>query len=271
MSLETVDDAKRVRRLSRAEYDSLLPYLEQLPAEGWTEQSACKDWKVYQAASHIGSGQKINRARFEAALRGAQPLAQEQMKAIWDYYDSLKPDQMLEAFRQGNEEFFELVEALGDDELGRTVEWFTGPIRVAGALAMRLNEQALHAWDIRWARDKQARLSAEAVPDLLEANAQPDRVRNLAKPDRAAQLVGKSIQFRLSQPEGAFSLRLESEGVDVSRDGAASADLTAELPSEALVRLIWGRYDVPAGLASGELKLSRPDLATSLQDLFPGR
>ena len=40
MSLETVDDARRVAGLSRAEYENLLAYLERLPAAGWTEQSA---------------------------------------------------------------------------------------------------------------------------------------------------------------------------------------------------------------------------------------
>ena len=48
MSLETVADARRVAHLSRAEYQDLLAYLERLPAAGWTEQSACADWRVYQ-------------------------------------------------------------------------------------------------------------------------------------------------------------------------------------------------------------------------------
>ena len=178
---------------------------------------------------------------------------------------------MLPPFRQANDGYFELLDSLGDDELGRVIPWFVGPVPVATALAFRLNEQALHAWDIRWARDRQARLTPEALPDLLQLNLEPARVGNLAKLERAGQLAGKTIQFVYSHPEGALNLRLEGDGVKVSPDLAAASDLSVELPAEALVRLIWGRYDVPAGLSSGELELSRPELAESLQALFPGR
>jgi uncharacterized protein (TIGR03083 family) len=271
MSLETIEDARRVRRLSRAEYDDLLLYLERLPAEGWTEQSACDDWQVYQVASHIASGQKINRARFETGLRGAPPMTDEQRKAIWDHYDSLKPDEMLKAFRDGNDEYFELVDSLGDDELGRTVEWFFGPIPVATALTLRLNEQALHAWDIHSARDKQATISPAAVPDLLENVLTPTSLGGLVKPERAERLQGKTIEFVLKQPDGAATLELRPDGVTGSQCRTDDADLTAELRSEAFVRLLWGRYDVARGLRSDELELSEPDLAGQLQALFPGR
>ena len=44
-----------------------------------------------------------------------------------------------------------------------------------------------------------------------------------------------------------------------------------ELPAEAFLRLIWGRYDVADGVLSGQLILSQPELARDLQALFPGR
>jgi uncharacterized protein (TIGR03083 family) len=245
--------------------------LEQLPPEGLTEQSACADWKVYQVVSHLGSGPEINGARLESVLRGAPPQTDEQRKAIWDRWDSRKPDEMLPAFRQANDDYFELLDSLGDDELGRVVPWFVGPVPVATALALRLNEQALHAWDIRWARDRQAGLTPEAVPDLLQVNLQSAWLGNLVKPERAGQLAGKSIQFVYSRPEGAVNLRFEGDGVGVSPDLAAAPDLAVELPAEALMRLVWGRYDVRAGLRAGDLKLSRPELAEPLQALFPGR
>jgi hypothetical protein len=47
--------------------------------------------------------------------------------------------------------------------------------------------------------------------------------------------------------------------------------LTVELQSEAFIRLLWGRYDVRTGLSSGQLRLSRPELAEALPALFPGR
>ena len=271
MSLETVDDARRLLRLSHAEYDRLMADLEQLPPEGWTEQSACADWKVYQVVSHIGSQPKIEAGVLAAGLRGAPPMNDEQRKAIWAHFDSLKPNEVLPEFRQGNEEFYRLADSLTDDELGRSVPWIFGPAPVATVLGGRLNEQVLHAWDIRWARDKGATLSPETLPDLLEVNLNPARLGGLVKPERAERLAGKTIQFVLSRPEAAANLQLRPDGVQGGQGRAASPDLTVELPAEAFIRLLWGRYDVPAGLRSGQLKLSKPDLAEPLQALFPGR
>src|SRR5438874_7272016 len=95
MSLETADDARRVARLSRAEYEDLLGYLEKLPPAGWTEQSACSDWQVYQVVSHIGSQPEIHAGTLNAALRGTPPMTDEQRKAIWTRFDAMKPEDVL--------------------------------------------------------------------------------------------------------------------------------------------------------------------------------
>ena len=55
MTLETADDARRVNRLSRAEYDRLLTYLERLEPVGWTEQSACTDLTIRSNQNRLTS------------------------------------------------------------------------------------------------------------------------------------------------------------------------------------------------------------------------
>jgi uncharacterized protein (TIGR03083 family) len=231
MSFETGEDARRLASLLRAEYDSLLAYLQGLPPEGWTEQSAAADWRVYQVASHLGSGPRIAIGVLEAGLRGAEPMTDEQRRAVWGYFDGLQPDEMLPAFRQANADFFQLLDSLTDDELRRTVFWIGGEVPVATVFGGRLSEQTLHAWDIRWARDKEARLSPAAVPDVLEYNLRPSAVGRLAKPERAEQLVGKTIEFRHSQPAGTVSMQIRSDGVTTADGRAASPDLTVQLPS----------------------------------------
>lgn len=271
MSLESAADARRVLRLSRAEYDGLLAYLEQLPPAGWTEQSACKDWQVYQVVSHIGSQPEIVGGAIKAGVFGEPPMTDEQRRAIWGYFDGLQPLEVLPAFRKNNDAFYQMVEAFDERQLGSTIPSFVGPAPLATVLASRLNEQALHTWDVRWARDKGAKLTPDAVPTLLELNLLPPFAARLARPDRAPRLVGKTIGFLLREPEGAVNVAVEPDGATFSRARAASADVTAELPAEAFARLIWGRYDARAGLESGELKLSDPSLAAELQALLPGR
>jgi uncharacterized protein (TIGR03083 family) len=271
MSFETADDARRVSRLSRTEYDRLLAYLDRLEPAGWTEPSACADWQVYQVVSHLGSQPRITGAAILAGLRGEPPMTDEERRAIWDHFDGLRPDEVLPEFRRANAEYYRLLASLTDDELGRTIPWIAGPAPLANVLANRLNEQVLHAWDIYWARDKEATLSSAAVEDLLDLNLTPARLGGLVKPDRAERLVDKTIEFHLRDPERWATLDLRGDAVAGSWDRADEPEVTVELPAEAFLRLIWGRYDVADGVLSGQLILSQPELARDLRALFPGR
>jgi len=272
MGLETAADARRIADLSRAEYEGLVAYLTGLPDEAWTEQSACTNWQVYQAVSHIGSQPAIHAGMIKAGLRGAPPKTNEDRQAIWGRFDAMGPLEVLPAFRANNDAFVALVDSLSEAELGSSMPWIGGrSAPVAEVLASRLNEQVLHVWDIKWARDKDVRLTAAAVPDLLALNLTPFRLGGMAKPAQAPALVGKTIQFALSDPAGAVALAVGEDGVQATQGRAASADLTAELSSEEMVRLLWGRFDVAEGVRSGRLRPSDPSLADALSALFPGR
>lgn len=272
MSLETAADARRIADLSRAEYEGLVAYLDTLPDDAWTEQSACRDWKVYQAVSHIGSQPAIHGGMIQAGLRAAPPQTNEDRQAIWGRFDAMAPLEVYPAFKENNDTFVALIDSLSEEELGSEMPWIGGrSAPVANVLASRLNEQVLHAWDVKWARDKNVRLTAAAVPDLLALNLTPFRLGGMAKPAQAPALVGKTIQFVLSDPDGAVALSIAADGVQATMGRVNNPDLTAELSSEEMVRLVWGRYDVAAGVKSGRLRLSDPSLADALQALLPGR
>jgi uncharacterized protein (TIGR03083 family) len=276
MSLESAADARRVASLSRATYDRTRALLDQLPPDGLTAQSACADWKVYQVVSHIGSQPAIHQAVLEAGLRGAAPMTDEQRRAIWDHFDSLGPTEVLPEFKRTNEAYHTLVDSLSDQELGQAVPWIFGQTPVAMVIASRLNEQVLHEWDIRWAQDRGATLNSDAVPALLEVNLTPARVSGLAKPDRAGQLQGQTVRFRLSDSgstgSGAsYDLRLQPDAVSLAPSAGDSPALTVDLPAEAFIRLIWGRLPLDQALASGVVRLDRPELAGALNAALPGR
>ena len=149
MSLETAADAHRIADLSRAEYDGLVAYLEQLPSEGWTEQSACGNWQVYQVVSHIGSQPAIHGGMIRAGLRGEPAMTNEDRQAIWGRFDAFAPNEVFPAFRANNDAFVALVDSLSEEELGSSMPWLGGPAPVATVLAGRLNEQVLHVWEDR--------------------------------------------------------------------------------------------------------------------------
>jgi uncharacterized protein (TIGR03083 family) len=271
MALQSVEDARRLARLSADAYTSLRDYLEQLPPAGRTEQSAAREWKVYQVVSHLGSQAEIQLGTVNSALRDAPPLGDPERKAIWGYFDSLQPDQVLAPFIKNNDSFIAFVEGLSEAELGRSIPWLSGTAPIAQVLATRLGEQALHTWDIRWARDRDVRLAPETVPDLLELHIASGRLKLLAKPEQAGALAGKTAQFFVEAPATSLALKVGSESVEAFRGRVAHPDFSVELPAEVFLRLIWGRFLSPDGEPQGQVKLSRPELLPSLVALYPGR
>ena len=144
------------------------PTSSSFPPEGWTEQSACKDWQATRSSRTSAPSREIIGGMIKAAVLGEPPMTDEQRRAIWGYFDNLKPLEVLPAFRKNNDDFFRTVEGFDEAQLGSIVPSFLGQVPLATILASRLNQQVLHTWDVRWARDKGAKLTPDAVSSVLE-------------------------------------------------------------------------------------------------------
>ncbi len=112
---------------------------------------------------------------------------------------------------------------------------------VAGAAATRLNEFALHSWDVRVSFDPGATIAPEAVPHLLPMCG--IFVGFLGKPEA---LDGKEsvIAVSLTDPAEELTLRLATP-VAVSGGAPEQADGTLALPAESWLRLVTGRLKPP--------------------------
>jgi hypothetical protein len=132
-------------------------------------------------------------------------------------------------------------------------------------VGLRLGEHALHTWDVAVSEDPAATVSADAVSLLI------DNV-----PGFLAPRLGRA-------PDVPFRLRIRSTGPDrdyllIAADavslpdwpgdgGGADADAEVSMPSEALLRLAYGRLDpahTPAGVVADPADLDR------LRKVFPG-
>lgn len=135
-----------------------------------------------------------------------------------------------------------------------------GPLRLGFTefVAMRLNEHALHTWDVEVALDPAATLPpqvAELVVDNLAMIA-----RYTGKPAGATI----TITVATTDPQRSFTVDLKPDSVTFAASTAAGpADV--ELPAEAFVRLVYGRLD-PGHTPPGD---HGPALDT-LRRVFPG-
>jgi hypothetical protein len=130
---------------------------------------------------------------------------------------------------------------------------------VIGLVKLRLGEHAVHSWDVAVALDSAATVSAEAVGLLIDGLG--PLIGRAGRPAASPQ----TVHVRTTEPDREFVL---DTGEPVRLDEASSPNdgprLT--LPSEALLRLVYGRLDPertpPVDAAGVELD--------DLRKVFPG-
>jgi uncharacterized protein (TIGR03083 family) len=246
----------------RASHDRLAAAFDQLGEEGATRQSYDDDWSVAQVASHLGSGTEIFRHYLDAGVRGEAPPSGDINQPIWDAWNAKTPADQIRDSLAVNASFLTAVDTL--DKAQRDsweLEVFGRQQDLAAFLGMRLNEHAVHTWDVTVALDPSSTLPEDAASLIADQLAM------------VAQWAGKpvdeqvSVEVRTTSPERAYHLDVGPSGVSLtpSLDDTAAASLT--LPTEAFVRLVYGRLDpehTPSSVVAGGVDL---DL---LRRVFPG-
>lgn len=257
-----------------ASHERLRAVVDALPRSAWTGPSYCSEWSVAQVLSHLGSGAEITRARVEAALAGEAPPAPEHNRAVWARWDALQPEEMVLEGLRADSALLEHLRAVPNDELGRAKTLFYGePAPMGTLLAFRLDEHALHVFDIETVLDPEAELLPVAVPILLDLL--PDLTRFLARRGDGAgagSAPGRTITLEIetSAPDRRLLLEL-AETATLRRLGDGEevpAKGRLRLSAEALVRLLTGRLDAghtPPGIVEeGEASLDE------LRQIFTG-
>lgn len=216
-------------------------------------------WTIADVLSHLGSGAVLMARRLEAALAGA-PLPDDVAQPVWDEWNAKSPQAKADDALAEDERLGKAFDAVADAERASLAFPF-GPVSVTfeTAAALRLNEHALHTWDIEVALDPTAVLATDAAAVIVDNLGLIGRFA--AKPTG----VEREVRVRTSHPVRHFTVRLTPESAELLEgDGGVEPDV--ELPAEAFCRLVYGRLDPghsPAVPANGEVL----DL---LRRVFPG-
>lgn len=230
-----------IKSIERRAFDTLTAYLRRLDDAGWVEQSYCSDWLVFQVVSHISSGSRIAKMRLDNWVNGGPPITREAMQEVWGLFDSLGPGDMLHHYLKASGEYLAAEHSLSDETGLQEVDGFAGKRPLQLYQLSRVWELATHSWDVYVARDRNARLPADAV-DLLAAHLQ-----NIFLPldkQRAEGLKDMRPQFNLTGPNLSYSLDLGAERPRLSPGEDANATLVLEAPAEELCRFAFGRHEV---------------------------
>jgi uncharacterized protein (TIGR03083 family) len=255
----------------RTNHDDLATLVRGLDIDDLNRPSAASEWTVAQVLSHLGSGAEIGLASLRAALTGEDAPAQDFNQSVWDRWNTKGPREHAEDFLSVNAELVAIYESLDADARQRLkidLGFMPAPADVTLVAGMRLNEAALHAWDLEATFDQKAVIAAEATEALVDFLPGPLSflVGFIGKPG-ALESRPVTLRVEMSDPQRALGLTI-GETIEFG-EPSESADAVLSIPAEAWLRLLSGRLDdahTPGSVnVTGE--------AVSLDDLrrvFPG-
>jgi uncharacterized protein (TIGR03083 family) len=204
------------------------------------------EWSVGDVFSHLGSAATILTHLFDDVVHQREAVPDVHTR-VWSEWNAKHPSAQVAESLEADATLLERFDDL--DEAGRDAFHLSlGPLELdfAGVVGVRLNEHAVHTWDIEVAFTPSAVIPAAIAGPILG---------NLRMVTRfAAQPDGepRSVHVRTSNPVHDLAIEIGAEACDV---GVAQGPVDLELPAEALVRLVYGRLDpkhAPVGV-SGEV------------------
>ena len=241
-------------------------YLGKLTPEQWELPSACAEWQVRDVVSHLIGGAERQAESMERGRGGDSnppagfvPPDPAALSATNAQRDIDRRNQLagrfLEAFDASYKELHREFDGFGEGSWD-TLCWHVrrGAMTAASYVELRIQELAIHDWDIRSAFQPAAGLDPDCVPVLLDLSPtwlgmcfRPSA--RLPKPVVYGFGVGpeEARQFRMSVTGDAFEM------VPVGLDDAPRADLSLAATAEQYLLFTYGRLTAAEGISSGKL------------------
>lgn len=262
----TVEAARSVIAALRSVHDGLVSLVGGLDETGLARTSGSSQWDVAQVLSHLGSGAQIGLAALEASVNGepAPDMAFNQL--VWDTWNARDNAAKRANFVPADTALVERYESFDDEALANQqirLGFLPHPIDIATAGAFRLGEAALHAWDVAVAFDDAATVPAAAVPIVLGNLGH--LIGRTAKADTLPE--GATIGVTLTDTGQKHTLVIGPE-TSLTEGVPASADSHLSLPSEAFVRLVYGR--LTDGRTPASVTVTGKCTLADLRRVFPG-
>lgn len=271
-----------VVRLIAAEASDLGDFLTGLDQEGWSRDSACGEWMVGDVAAHLTQGaynwaSGITRAiagdadppQGQRALspgeRGSGATAQQAI----DYWQRAGEEELLKSFTDGYRQLNQLLSGLGDEDWQKPCFHRRGIMPVHDYVALRLQELAIHGWDIRSAFDQDAGLAEQSLPALV--GRVPRWLTNTFAADAG---LGAPLRFRFDVA-GPAPVRqdvvVNQDSFQLEPIADVPADITFRCGTSTYLLLIYGRLNQDRAVEAGKLEIDgNRELGVVFGSLFRG-
>jgi uncharacterized protein (TIGR03083 family) len=214
----------------------LVEVIEKIEPAKYTDSAYPKEWSIADTMSHLGSGAVIASQNFDNITSGAE-ADPDFNKKTWDEWNAKEPAAQVADALVVDAALLDRLQML--DEEGRDkFEFSMGPMKFDfdAYVSLRLNEHALHTWDIEVTTNGSATVPEDAAAILV------DHVAMYVGFSGKANGEAHDVLVKTVNPEREFVLAFGEESVSLSvNEHGGHVDL--ELPAEAFVRIVSGRLD----------------------------
>ncbi len=191
----------------RASADRLVALVDPLTPDQLRLSAYPTEWTIAAVLSHLGSGAVIMRLRLDAALTGGE-AGIDVMQPVWDEWNAKNADdQAADALRADRA----LLDRLGPvtSEERAAFRFSLGPFDLDfdRFVGFRLNEHALHSWDITTTLDPGATIPDDAAEVIVDSLGM---IASFAGKPTGAD---RTIVVRTTTPTRHLAITLRPDGV----------------------------------------------------------
>jgi uncharacterized protein (TIGR03083 family) len=245
-------------------------FLSGLSADDLRRQSACDAWTVRDVAGHLANRAErqiasMTRGRHGdsgapvgfSAPSGNMAMSAANADADIAYAESMGDD-LLPTYEQHYRALHGLLAGFSGDDW-RCDCWHPrrGTMTAREYVSQRIQELAVHDWDIRSAFDVDAALQVDARPVLLGMTAH--WLRSAYNPANDSPSEPVRYRFDLSDAP-ALDVVVGADGAEVGSNlhaDAAAMDLLVSCDSNTYLLLAYGRLDLDAAIAAGRFQVTQ--------------
>ena len=259
-------------KLLQTESQSFQQYLNELPDDAWSKQSACDLWRVDDVVAHLVGNAEFYAATVERGLKGGNDPP-DGRPAAGTGHPSLGAagtaegaianrvrlgDKLLSTLEARTNHLIQLLSELSPEDREKPC-YHPGSIVPAGNFVdLRFKELALHQWDIRSTLEPGTGLAPDSLPSmvvLMTENFASGSIRWAFWPDSA---LDQPVRYRFDVPEPASfqaDIVVEGDKFRFEQSSAVQADVNFKCDTGTLALMMYGRLQASAAISQGKLKV----------------
>ena len=276
-----MDEMARRVSLIHGLAERLKKLLGTLPTEGWELPSACELWQVRDVVAHLTGGAERQIESMGRGLRGdasPSPTFAPMDVATMSAHNARRDvalrerlgEELLAAFVARYDQLGELLARFGPQDWEKGC-WHArrGVMPAREYLDLRIQELAVHDWDIRWAIEPEPHLDPDSVPLLLEMVP-----TWLGMSFRPGPRLPSPLVYRfeiMGWPSRRHLVVVEGDAFQVTPGSEGQADVVLRCDAETYLLWAYGRLSTADAVAQGRLAMAGDiQLSEQFQERFKG-